>query len=119
MLPPLAFHPIFKERVWGGRNIESLFGKQLPPEVPIGESWEITDRPEGVSVIARRKWCLGGLVQRMCCVRKLVRRRVGGGRSGWRPEFGMFLARHLSDQWEHTDRIHWHAQGISLGGALL
>ncbi len=52
MLYPLTFQPIFKERVWGGRKIESLYGKALPAGVPIGESWEITDRPEGVSVIA-------------------------------------------------------------------
>ena len=52
MLYPLIFEPIFKERVWGGRNLERLYGKPLPPNVPIGESWEITDRPEGVSVIA-------------------------------------------------------------------
>ncbi len=52
MLYPLTFHPIFKERVWGGRNLERLYQKALPPKVPIGESWEITDRPEGVSVIA-------------------------------------------------------------------
>lgn len=52
MLYPLTFHPHFKERVWGGRQLEALYGKALPPTVPIGESWEITDRPEGVSVVA-------------------------------------------------------------------
>lgn len=52
MLYPLTFHPILKERVWGGRNLERLYQKLLPPDVPIGESWEISDRPEGVSVIA-------------------------------------------------------------------
>ena len=52
MLYPLTFQPIFKERVWGGRNLERLYQKHLPPSAPIGESWEITDRPEGVSVIA-------------------------------------------------------------------
>ncbi len=52
MLYPLTFQPIFKERVWGGRNLERLFGKSLPAGQVIGESWEITDRPEGVSVIA-------------------------------------------------------------------
>jgi len=51
LLYPLVFQPIFKERVWGGRNIERLYGKALPPNQVIGESWEITDRPEGVSVI--------------------------------------------------------------------
>ncbi len=52
MLYPLTFEPILKERVWGGRNLERLYGKRLPAGQPIGESWEITDRPEGVSVIA-------------------------------------------------------------------
>ena len=52
MLYPLTFHPIFKERVWGGRNLARLYHKPLPPDVPIGESWEISDRPGDVSVIA-------------------------------------------------------------------
>ena len=52
MLYPLTFKAIFKERVWGGRKIEKLFGKELPPTVPIGESWEVSDRPGDVSVIA-------------------------------------------------------------------
>src|SRR6185312_1953247 len=52
MLYPFTFKPIFKERVWGGRAIERLYGKKLPAKVPIGESWEICDRPGDVSVIA-------------------------------------------------------------------
>src|SRR5258708_1619123 len=51
-LYPLTFQPIFKERVWGGRNLERLYHKPLPPAVPIGESWEISDRPGDVSIIA-------------------------------------------------------------------
>jgi mannose-6-phosphate isomerase len=42
-LYPLKFQPIFKERIWGGRNLEKVFGKQLPPENKIGESWELAD----------------------------------------------------------------------------
>lgn len=38
---PLLFRPIFKEKVWGGRALESL-GKRLPPG-NIGESWELAD----------------------------------------------------------------------------
>jgi mannose-6-phosphate isomerase len=52
VLYPFTFHPIFKERVWGGREIQRLFGKPLPPGAPIGESWEISDRPGDASVIA-------------------------------------------------------------------
>jgi mannose-6-phosphate isomerase len=49
---PLTFEPIFMERIWGGRRLESEFGKKLPPNLPIGESWEIVDRPEAQSVAA-------------------------------------------------------------------
>jgi mannose-6-phosphate isomerase len=52
MLYPFTFRPIFKERVWGGRELERLYHKALPPGVPIGESWEISDRPGDVSIIA-------------------------------------------------------------------
>lgn len=51
-LYPLTFQPRFKQRVWGGRRLETLYGKSLPPQVPIGESWEISDRPGDESVIA-------------------------------------------------------------------
>ena len=49
---PLAFEPIFIERMWGGRRLESEFHKKLPPQKRIGESWEIVDRPETQSVVA-------------------------------------------------------------------
>ena len=52
MLYPLTFRPTFKQRVWGGRELERLYHKPLPPAVPIGESWEISDRPDDVSVVA-------------------------------------------------------------------
>jgi mannose-6-phosphate isomerase len=52
VLYPLTFEPIFKERVWGGRKLEELYQKPLPPGAPIGESWEISDRPGDASVIA-------------------------------------------------------------------
>ena len=52
LLYPLIFQPRFKARVWGGRTLETMYGKHLPPGVPIGESWEISDRPGDESVIA-------------------------------------------------------------------
>jgi len=51
MLYPLTFTPLLKERIWGGRKLERLFQKPLPETIPIGESWEISDRPGDVSVI--------------------------------------------------------------------
>ena len=52
MLPLLTFRPILKERVWGGRKLVDVYHKPAPDRIPLGESWEITDRPEGVSVVA-------------------------------------------------------------------
>jgi len=49
---PLTFEPIFKERIWGGRKLQSLYGKNLPEGIPVGESWEISDRPGDESLIA-------------------------------------------------------------------
>jgi mannose-6-phosphate isomerase len=41
------------ERIWGGRKLAELFGKDLPANTRIGESWEIVDRPDAQSVVAR------------------------------------------------------------------
>jgi len=49
---PLTFQPIFIERMWGGRRLESEFHKKLPPQKRIGESWELVDRSEAQSVVA-------------------------------------------------------------------
>lgn len=51
MFYPLTFEPIFQERIWGGRKLETLYRKALPPGKIIGESWEISDRPEANSKI--------------------------------------------------------------------
>jgi mannose-6-phosphate isomerase len=47
-LYPLKFHPRFVEKMWGGRKLESVLGKAIPPGRPIGESWELYDFPPGV-----------------------------------------------------------------------
>lgn len=52
-LCPLIFDPIFKPKVWGGRNLERLLGKSLPPGQKVGESWECADLDGGQSIVAR------------------------------------------------------------------
>ena len=47
-LYPLKFAPLFVEKMWGGRKIENVLGKALPPGKRIGESWELYDFPPGV-----------------------------------------------------------------------
>tara|TARA_B100000519_G_scaffold202618_1_gene221562 strand:- start:2723 stop:3667 length:945 start_codon:yes stop_codon:yes gene_type:complete len=51
MSNPIYFKPIYQERVWGGRNLEEALGRKLPKGEVIGESWDVVDRPEAMSVI--------------------------------------------------------------------
>jgi mannose-6-phosphate isomerase len=52
----LSFQPLYQERVWGGQALHSALGRSLPGSRPIGESWEIVDRPEAQSVVALGPW---------------------------------------------------------------
>lgn len=54
---PLTFQPVFVERMWGGRRLESEFHKKLPPHGRIGESWEIVDRSEAQSLVTGGPMC--------------------------------------------------------------
>lgn len=51
MLYPFVFEPSFKDRIWGGRELERLYAKKIPADQAIGEAWEISDRPGDSSVI--------------------------------------------------------------------
>lgn len=53
MIGPLLFRPIYQERIWGGRTFERALNRKLPAEKVIGESWEVVDRPEAQSTVAR------------------------------------------------------------------
>ena len=53
LLYPLVFKPIYQERIWGGTLMQEVLGRSLPETAqPVGESWEVTDRPDAVSVVA-------------------------------------------------------------------
>lgn len=48
----IRLRPLYMERVWGGRELESVYGRQLPAAgVPYGESWEVVDRADEQSVV--------------------------------------------------------------------
>jgi len=51
-MSPIPFHPLYMTRVWGGRLLESEYGRSLPDSEPYGESWEIVDREDEQSVVA-------------------------------------------------------------------
>lgn len=48
---PLIFKPIFKDRIWGGSKLKSLFGKDIPSD-QVGESWELSTVGGDVSIVA-------------------------------------------------------------------
>ena len=50
-LGPLLLRPRFVKKPWGGRRIQTLLGRELPDDGPIGESWEVYDRDDGSSPI--------------------------------------------------------------------
>lgn len=50
-LYPLKFHPLFKERIWGGNKLRTVLGKDAPATEKIGESWEISAVKDNVSIV--------------------------------------------------------------------
>lgn len=51
-MEPITFRPLYMERVWGGRELERIYGRSLPDPVrPFGESWEIVDREHEQSIV--------------------------------------------------------------------
>jgi mannose-6-phosphate isomerase len=64
---PVVFDPLLKSKPWGGRRLEALLDKQLPPGEPIGESWELVSLPDNESRVRTGPLTgltLGDLVER-------------------------------------------------------
>lgn len=51
-LPPLAFTPIYRHYIWGGRRFETHLGRQLHEGNDFAESWELVDRAADQSRVA-------------------------------------------------------------------
>jgi mannose-6-phosphate isomerase len=49
-LYPLQFQPVYKDYIWGGNKIAVQYNRGLPFGI-YAESWEIADRPEGMSKV--------------------------------------------------------------------
>ncbi len=52
---PLKLTPIPKEIIWGGNKLRTKYNKRAPFEM-IAESWELTVRPDGMSVIGNGEY---------------------------------------------------------------
>lgn len=52
---PLTFEPVFRDYIWGGRRLETLFGRDLPPGI-VAESWDISGHPDSPTRVAAGYW---------------------------------------------------------------
>ena len=50
-LYPLQFHPILKERIWGGTKLKEYLNKPITSKIT-GESWEISSVENEVSIVS-------------------------------------------------------------------
>lgn len=48
---PFKFEKVFKEKIWGGNNLETKLKMTLPKNVNIGEAWEVSAHPNGMSIV--------------------------------------------------------------------
>ena len=54
-LYPLTFEPEFRDYIWGGRRLETLYGRRLPLGI-VAESWEISGHPSAPTRVANGRW---------------------------------------------------------------
>ncbi len=52
---PLTFTPILRDYIWGGRRLETLYGRTLPPGIT-AESWEISGHPSAPTYVDAGSW---------------------------------------------------------------
>jgi mannose-6-phosphate isomerase len=74
---PLHFAPVYKQLVWGGRRMQAW--RSDLPEGPIGESWDLSDHPDGMSLVSDGPLAGSTLSE---LTRRLGPALVGGGFSG-------------------------------------
>ena len=48
---PLKFEPILKEKIWGGKKLSQVLNKKTD-KINIGESWEISDVDDDISIVS-------------------------------------------------------------------
>ncbi len=49
---PIKLQPLYKARIWGGKNLEASLNKAISSLEPIGEAWELSCREGDESIIS-------------------------------------------------------------------
>ena len=102
-LYPLLAEPVYKDYIWGGDRIPRRYGRDLPDGI-YAESWEIADRPEGMSLVTNGPLA-GATLNRL--VGELGEALLGAGQAS--PSFPLLIkiidaAKRLSVQVHPNDR---------------
>ncbi|MCI0395082.1 MAG: class I mannose-6-phosphate isomerase [Chloroflexi bacterium] len=92
-----------KDYVWGGRNLEALFHRPLPPG-KIAESWEIAAHPAGTTVVANGIYAGLPLHE----LHAQLGQALTGRRAGWTERLGRFplLIKLLDAQERLSVQVH-------------
>jgi len=101
---PLLFERQFLEKVWGGRALERALGIPLPDGQQIGETWEIADRPDRNSVVARGKYKGRTLREMMATFGDAILGRAVPGADGCFP----LLVKYLDATQNLSVQVHPH-----------
>ena len=75
---PLTFTPALRDYLWGGRRLETLFGRKLPPG-RVAESWEISGHPHAPTPADTGYWAGQPLPEILADLGE----RLTGSRSWW------------------------------------
>ena len=116
---PLLFEPVLKDYIWGGRNLESRLGRELPADTVIAESWEIAAHKDGTATVANGPHA-GKLLTDLLAEQGL---ELIGRRSKWALERNLFplliklldANRNLSVQVHPNDAYALENEGNELG----
>lgn len=119
-LYPLFFTPVLKHYIWGGRNLER-FGRQLPGNLRVAESWEIASHADGKTVVINGPYAGKTLPQLL----KMLGEDLVGKNNQWALDRGIFplmvklldAERRLSVQVHPDDVYARRHEGNELGKA--
>lgn len=100
----ILLSPIYQERVWGGRTLESLYSRTLPKEkTPFGESWEVVDREEAQSLVTTGRFAGKSLQDLWRDFREEV---FGATAAGWKCERFPILVKILDARDKLSIQVH-------------